>query len=309
VKNETIGFEGIEISELIRELRIEKKVKQAVLYSGLCNRKVYFQLENGDVIMDELLSERLFSRLHVQYRLLDIMLSDENFWQKECRYEIDVQVSRKCWKKAQELLKAYEARMPHINLHRQYVLEKRAEISYMMKQENVGVLFREALELTMTVAEVEKRLQGSGIISEDELWMYFRYKSIEKSFSLDEYSIFLKSVEKLFLVAQIYVEVYFEAAYQYACILQAVGQYILCREICKNAIAWLKRGSKKYHLAEFYFLEVKSGMSLKHNENEEKEFYQKCKMAYYVSMSFLDREVANKIADYCRKEWKWHITD
>jgi len=66
VKNETIGFEGIEISELIRELRIEKKVKQAVLYSGLCNRKVYFQLENGGVIMDELFSERLFSRLHVQ---------------------------------------------------------------------------------------------------------------------------------------------------------------------------------------------------------------------------------------------------
>lgn len=103
MQNDTIGLEGMEISELIRELRIEKKINQDALYGGLCKRKVYFQLENGDVIMDELLSERLFSRVHVQYRLLDIMLSDENFWQKECRYEINLQsVQRYFWEQARK---------------------------------------------------------------------------------------------------------------------------------------------------------------------------------------------------------------
>ena len=307
MKNETLGLEGMEISEMIRELRVKKKIKQEVLYSGLCNRKVYFQLENGNVIMDELLSERLFSRMHVQYRLLDIMLSDENFWLKEYRREIDLQIHRQCWKKAQCILMEYETKMPQTNLHKQYVLEKQAEIFYRMKRENTGSLFCEALELTMPVQEFEKRLQGDGIISEDEFWMYFRYKSNEKNFSLDEYALFLKRVEELFLIAQIYVEVYFEAAYQYACILLETEQYIKCRGICKNAIAWLKQGSKNFHLAEFYFMDAQSGMALK--QDEEEAFYHQCKMAYYVSMSFNDNRMAEKIEKYGREEWKWRITD
>ena len=88
--NETIGLEKMEISDLIREIRIEKKIKQNILYDGLCGQKKYFQLENGDAILDELLSEYLFSRLHVQYHLVDIMLNEDNFRQKECRYEINL---------------------------------------------------------------------------------------------------------------------------------------------------------------------------------------------------------------------------
>ena len=123
--NETIGLEKMEISDMIRELRIEKKISQDVLYAGLCGRKKYFQLENGDAIMDELLSECLFSRLHVQYRLVDIMLSDENFWQKECRHEINLQIHKKCWEKAESLLAEYEVKAPQTVLHQQYVLAKR----------------------------------------------------------------------------------------------------------------------------------------------------------------------------------------
>ena len=54
---------------------------------------------------------------------------------------------------------------------------------------------------------------GSGI-SEDELWMYFRYRSCEQEFTKEEYRLFLQVVEKCFLEHQIYPEVYFEAAYQ-----------------------------------------------------------------------------------------------
>jgi len=170
--NETIGLEKMEISDLIRELRREKRIPQDVLYAGLCSRKKYFQLENGDVILDELLSECLFSRLHVQYHLVDIMLDDENFWQKQCRHEINLQIQKRCWKKAEALLEEYEEKASPKAIHKQYVLEKRAEVQYQKGNKDAGKLFREALEITMPVLELEARLKNSGVISEDELWMY-----------------------------------------------------------------------------------------------------------------------------------------
>ena len=308
MKNETLGLEKFEISDLIREIRIEKKVRQDVLYAGLCGKKKYFQLENGDVVMDELLSERLFSRLHVQYHLVDIMLDDENFWQKECRYEINLQLHKKCWDKAERLLTEYEAKAPKEKIHRQYVLAKRAEICYQTKTEQSGNLFCEALELTMPVAEVEERIRTSGIVASEELWLYFRYRSCEQPFSFEEYDLFLEQTERCFLTSQILAEVYFEAAYQYACELWNAERYVTCREICRRAITWLKRGKKSFHLAEFYFMDAIAGMHLKHQEEEEKELYQQCKMAYYISESFGDKETAEDIAAYCKEELGWHIT-
>lgn len=309
MKNETLGLEKLEISELIRELRLEKNIQQDVLYEGLCKRKVYFQLENGNALMDELLSERLFSRLHVQYRLVDIMLSDDNFWQKECRYEINLQIHKNCWERAEELLKEYEARASQTEIHKQYVLAKRAEIQLENGKDMAGNLFREALELTMPVPELEKRMQDSWLIAEDELWIYFRYRSCENPFSAEEYKRFLEQVEEKFLSVQIYAEVYFEAAYQYALELWKQEEYMQCRKISQKAIAWLRRGIKNFHLAEFYFIDALAGLRMEHSAEEEREFYQQCKMAYYVSASFGDGKTAEKIKEYCGEELKWHITD
>ncbi|MBP3567534.1 MAG: hypothetical protein J6K04_00065 [Lachnospiraceae bacterium] len=309
MQNITLGLENLEIGELIRELRIDRNVKQNVLFYGLCARKTYFQLENGEVVMDELLSERLFSRLHVQYRLLDIMLDDDNFWQKECRHEIEVQMKRHCLEKAESLLKEYEDRTPKATIHTQYVLAKRAEILFETGQEKSGELFRKALELTMAVAELEERLKGNGVISEEELWLYFRYRTCENPFSMEEYISFLERVEELFLSAQLYAESYFEAAYQYACALWNTEQYTLCREVCEKAITWLKRGVKSFRLSEFYFLDAMAGMNLKHEPEEEQNLFQKCKMAYYIGISFGEEEAAEQIKVQCEEEFGWHITD
>lgn len=308
MKNETFGLEELEISELIRELRLEKKIHQDVLYSGLCGRKVYFQLENGDCIMDELLSERLFSRLHVQYRWVDIMLSDENFWQKEQRHEIGLQIQKKCWAKAECLLKEYEEKAPKNEIHKQYVLAKRAEILFRTGQENVGELFKAALEFTMSVEELKKRLNSSKVIAEDELWMYVRYRNCEKPFVVEEYRELLEQLEKMFLVTKIYPEVYFEVANQYALALQNNEKFVECRVVCQNAIEWLQEGRKSFYLAEFYFLDAIAGMKLEHGIKEEQEFFQQCKMAYYVSISFGEDEAAEKILKYCKEEFKWRIT-
>ena len=309
MKNDTIGLEGMEVSELIRELRMEKKILQNVLYEGLCKRKVYFQLENGEVIMDELLSERLFSRLHVQYRLVDIMLNDNSFWQKECRYEINLQIRKRRWERAEKLLREYEIKAPQTRLHIQYVMVKRAEILAATGQKNAGALFREALELTMSVPELEKRMNGSAVIAEDELWMYFGYRLWDKPFSVEEYIAFLGRVEEWFLSVQIYTEVYFEAAYQCAHMLWKAEQYVFCRELCQKAISWLRRGGKRFHLPEFYFVDVMAGMKSKHDPVEEKELFQQCKVAYYVSLSFGENETAKRIKEQCEEEFGWHITD
>ena len=309
ITNITLGLENLEIGELIRELRIERRVKQNVLFYGLCARKTYFQLENGEVVMDELLSEWLFSRLHVQYRLIDIMLDDDNFWQKECRHEIAVQMKRYCLEKAESLLKEYEARAPKIKLHTQYVLARRAEILFKTGKEKSGKLFREALELTMAVVELEKRLKGNGVISEEELWLYLHYRICENPFSMEEYTLFLERVEELFLSVQLYAESYFEAAYQYVCALWSTEQYTLCREVCEKAITWLKRGVKSFHLAEFHAFHAMAGMKLKHETEEERNLFQQCKMAYYAGISFGEEETAEKIKKQCEEVFGWHITD
>ena len=306
--NETLGLEKIEISTLIRELRKEKNIKQQVLYEGLCGQKKYFQLENGDVVLDELLSEYLFSRLHVQYHLVDIMLNDDNFWQKECRYEINLLLRKKCWEQAEHLLKEYETRAPGENIHRQYVLARRAEICYQTKGKQSGKLFYEALKLTMSVPELEERLETSGVVAAEELWLYLRYRTCESPFSFEEYALFLERLEQWFLDAQIHVEAYFEAAYQYALEAWKEEWYAQCRTVCERAIYWMKRGRKDFHLAEFYFMDAVAGMKLKHREEEEKELYQQCQMAYYLSESFGERKVAEKIATYCEEEFGWHIT-
>lgn len=307
MKNETLGLEELEISEVIRELRIEKGIPQKILYYGLCTRRQYIQLENGEVIMDEYLSERLLSRLHVQYRLLDIMLDDDNFWQKQCRHRVRTHMYKEAWEKADTLLKEYEERAPKTELNMQYVLAKRAEINWNSGKETSGTAFLKALELTMPVIELETRLKENGIIAEDELMWYFLYRLCEKPFSLEEYALFLEKLEKQFLSVQIYVEVYFEAAYQYVLALWKQEQYVVCRNVCQKAIEMLKLGIKKFHLAEFYFYDAIAGMQLRHEHKEEQELFMQCKMAYYTAISFGKTEIGRKIQEYAKEELGWHI--
>lgn len=308
MKNETLGLEELEISEVIRELRIERDIPQKILYYGLCTRKQYIQLENGEVIMDEYLSERLLSRMRVQYRLLDIMLDDDNFWQKECRYKVRTYMYKAAWEKAGTLLKEYEERAPKTELHMQYVLAKRAEINWNSGKETSGTAFLKALELTMPVKELETRLKENGVIAEDELMWYFLYRLCEKPFSMEEYALFLKKLEEQFLSVQIYAEIYFEAAYRFVLTLWKAEQYVVCRNVCQKAIEVLKLGIKKFHLAEFYFYDAIAGMRLRHVQKEEQELFLQCKMAYYTAMSFGKTESGRKIQKYCEEELGWHIT-
>lgn len=304
----TYGLVEFKMCELIREFRYEQGVSQQELYQGLCGKKEYFQLESGDSEIDELLFERLLSRLHVQSRLFDIMLDDDQFDRMECRHKIKLCLQKEQWEQAEKRLEEYEEMMPNNNLHRQYVLGKRAEL-LLQTGKGFGQKFKDALELTMPVKELEKRLQGSGVISQDELWMYFRYRSCEKEFTVDEYRIFIETIERYFLEHQIYPEVYFEAAYQLALKLHGMQKYVQCREVCGKTMKELKQGKKFFCLPQVVFLDAVTGMRLRHDAEQERELFQQCKQAYYISLSFRKSKMAKKMLTYCEEEFGWHIIE
>ncbi len=304
----TCGLAEFEMCELIREFRYHQGISQQELYKGLCNKKEYFQLESGDSVIDELLFKQLLSRLHVQHRLFDIMLDDDQFDRMECRHKIKLCLQKEQWEQAEQLLIEYEAMAPNNNLHQQYMLAKRAELLLQMGQPDAQK-FKEALELTLQVEELENRLQGSGVISEDELWLYFWYRSCELELTEEEYRLFLQVIEKCFLEQQIYPEVYFEAAYQLALKLHGMQKYVQCRKVCEKTIAELKQGKKTFCLPQTLFLDAVTGMRLRHDAEQERELFQQCKQAYYISLSFCKTEMAQKMLTYCEEEFGWHIIE
>jgi len=300
------GLIEFKMCELIREFRYQQGISQQELYQGLCGKKEYFQVESGNGEIDELLFEQLLSRLHVQHRLFDIMLDDDQFDRMECRHKIKLCLQKEQWERAEQLLTEYEAMAPNNNLHQQYVRAKRAELLFQTGQ-SAGQMFKEALELTLPVKELENRLQGSGVISEEELWLYFRYRSCEQEFAEEEYQLLLQVIEKGFLMHQIYPEVYFEVTYQYALKLWRTEEYVRCKDISKKTVSYLQDGVKQFRLAELMFLNALAELKLRHDKEKERELFQQCKQAYYISLSFCKPEMAQKMLTYCEEEFGWHI--
>ncbi len=301
----------IELSELIKELRVEKKISQTELYKGLCSKKAYERMELGEGVADELLVELLFSRLHAQYRLLDIMLDDMDFWKKESRAEIDRLIQQKKWKTAGEKLSEYEEKaIGKSKLQKQYVISKRAQVLYLQGEEaQAGELFLSALKLTMAPEELERRLAKSGVVSVEEVWMYSMYRKCCVPFGLEELGELFSRVEKMFLKNQIYEEVSFEIGYWYCCGLLKKEKYDLCSEICWKLIEYLKAGRAKSRVSEFYCLDAISKMKKDKTETQSVQCRQQFKMAYYTSLAIFDLQTAEKIAAYAKEEYGWHITD
>lgn len=300
---------NIEISLLIRELRIEKGISQRKLYAGICSKKTYMRLEDGEGIADEWMAECLLSRLHVQYRLLEIVLSDEDFWQKECRYEMDKCIRKGRIGKAKELLAEYEQKVENTVLHKQYILWKKAELLKKENADGAGEIAREALELTLPISEVAKRLNGAIVLSEMELELYFLYRSCKKKFTLEEYKDVLEKMQEAFIKEHICLRCYFEIAYEYAKLLFDREYYTECREFSNQRILELRKGNRTDYLIEMYFISALAGMKLADSEEKQRSLLQEMKAAYYGAMAFGQAELANGIKEYCQEEFGWHIID
>lgn len=299
----------MELSYLIREQRIARKVSQRELYAGICTQKAYRKLEEGEGIGDEWMAECLLSRLHVQYRLLEIMLSDEDFWRKECRYEIDKLVRKEEFEKARNLLDEYESKAQEDGLDRQYVLWKRAVLLRQTDIKKAGMLAKEALELSLPVAEVERRLQGKVVLSEMELELYLLYRRGVKEISMKEKREILQQLKRSFIDAHIGLRCYFELVYEFATELLRTKNYRECREVCIQTMQILRGGNRYDYIPELYFISAIAGKCETNSGEGASVFCQEIKIAYYTAMSFGKAEMAKRMQEYCQEVFGWHITD
>lgn len=310
-KNELLKIlrqENIELGKLITDLREKAGILQKDLYEGLCSKEVYSRVEHGDGVPNELLAERILSRLHLQYRLLDMMINEEDFWLKECRYQIERCVDKREYDEARKLMNAYRRRVKADQpLQKQYLLWKMAQMEQSISLDSAGRLYLEALELTMPVEEFEKRLRTTKAISEEELRMYLGYRRCLKPFSIEEYEQMLAWMEENIIQRQVYPSCYFETGFFYAETLYRCGAYTECRMLCEKMLHWHIKSGKHFYLSEFHLLRAKVRMQLGPSEEEMQDIRQECKMAYYTALTFGDENAAQKIETYCREEFRWHI--
>ena len=305
---EIASRENIELGKVIRELRKEAKIRQKDLYEGLCTKEVYMRLENGDGAAEELLEERVLSRLHVQYRLFDVIVSDEDFWRKECRFHIDRLIRIGAFEEARVKLDDYRRRVQKEQpLQRQYLLWKEAQILEQSEPEHAGLLYQEALELTMDVFTLELRLRTTEVISEEELSMYLGYRRCIAPFSIREYQQVIQKIEKNMLTEQIYHTCYFEAAFSYAQLLYEQEDYGSCIALCEKLLLQLSNDGKYFYLPPLHCLRAKAWMKLAGSQEEHADIKKELRMEYYVALAFEEKAMAEEIAAFCEEEYGWHI--
>lgn len=299
-QKEILKNELVEIGALIKMLRKREKIKQTELFEGLCTKEVFERIETGKDFTNELLLERLFSRLHMQYRLLELTLSDDDFARKELRSKIELCVEKQQAERAEELLRQYAAMKKCGKLEEQYILWMRARMLENGKRQEAGEMYRQAF--MMTGENVERRL-----LSVEELEMYHGYRRCLKPLAKAEQEDWLFWMENELFQRQIYPSSYFIIQREEAEKRYAASQWEAALEICRKCIEVLNSRNKSYFLTEFLFLQAKCRERLKAESKE--ETYEEFRMVYYTSIAFGEEIFAEKVAVYCEEELGWHITD
>lgn len=306
---EILKRENTELGRVIRERRQKTGISQRDLYEGLCTKEVYLRLENGGGVSDELLAEQILSRMHLQYRLLDLTVPEQFFELKECRFHIDRLIGIGALEEAKAKMEAYRRIAPLGKpLHGQYLLWKEAQLLEHKEKERAGQLYREALELTMPVSEIECRMRTTKVVSVEELGMYLGYRRCNCPCFMEECRQLLLVMEEILIGNQMYLAYYFEMAFSYALQLQEKQDYTAAEDFCGKLIRQLNDGLKHFYLAQFYFLRAKIRMKLVHGPEELADIRQEFLTAYYTALSFKEETTAEEIAVHCKEEYGWHIT-
>lgn len=295
-----IENDRVEIGALIRMLRKKKRIKKTELFEGLCSKEVFERIENGKGFTDELLVERLLSRLHIQYRLLEVTLSDEEFERKELRAKIELYVEHRKAEAAEKLLEQYESLNIQRELEQQYILWMRAKLLERANPKMAGEMYRQAFYMT-----------GKGVVlrllSMEELDMYLGYCRCSKPLSEKEQKELLSWMEKELLQRQIYSYGYFAMRLAKAkeFFLEDDAEHAL--QICTQCIEILNSKNKSSLFTEFLFLKAKCNAKLYRKNKEEcrVDFY----MVYYTCLGCGEENMAENVAVYCKEEFGWHITD
>ena len=299
-QNTLVQKDLVEVGTLIRMLRKRKKIKQTELFHGLCTKEVFERIEKGKGFTNELLIERLFSRLHMQSKLLDLTLSDIDFERKELRAQIELCVEKNQVTLIEELLYRYEMLEKQGKLDKQYILWTRARVKEFFNYLEAGKLYKQAFLMT---GENVKR----GLLSEEELDMYLGYRRCLKPLTREEQNNLLCWIEEEFFKYQVFPRSYFITKLAEAENNYIAGRIELAAEICTKCIEILNNKNMTSCLVEFLFLMAKCRKSLL--EKDENVIYESFREVFYTCLAFGEDAMAEKVAVYCKEEMGWHIID
>lgn len=291
-QKDILKAESVEIGALIRMLRKKKKIRQKDLFEGLCTKEVFERIETGKGFTNELLIERLFSRLHMQSKLLDLTLSDIDFERKELRAQIELCVEKNHVTPMEELLYQYEMLEKQGKLDKQYILWTRARIMEPFNCLEAGKLYKQAFLLT---GENVKH----GLLSEEELDMYLGYRRCLEPLTKEEQNNLLCWIEDEFFQYQIFPHSYFTTKLAEANNNYIIGRIEAATEICTKCIEILNNKNMTYYLTGFLFLLAKCRKSLlKGNENK---IFEGFREVFYTCLAFGEDAMAEMVAVYCKE--------
>lgn len=249
-ETEELGF--VELGRLIGACRRKNDITENDLYHGICGRAKGRRLEQGQNAIDEWQLQLILSRLHIQPYLCDCSLSGRQFGLRELRLEIERQLRAGNEDGVRQGLERYEQlaqeRLNHSQ--RQYILWKEAQLEerrFLRRgctaepESRLSERFLEALSLSVSAQELEKRLTKTSAVAVEELEMYFGYRVHAHSLPLERCEQLLTFLEEKVLSADVAADCYVTVG-QYAIgLLIGQTQETEAERLCRRLITTLKR--------------------------------------------------------------------
>lgn len=170
------------IGKGIYELRKEAGYTQSQLAKGVCSVSELAKLESGEIMLNHLQIDRLFSRLGKAPAKLIYLLPKEIYQIYAIRYHIQRCIAIKELEQAETLLCKYE-RMKRSEepLNRQFIEMQRAQVSWIQGRmyEEIASLIGQAIR--RTILEENAMKMGDALSSEELNLLLFRWEVSKES--------------------------------------------------------------------------------------------------------------------------------
>lgn len=171
-----------QIGKIIAELRKEAGFTQSELCHGLYSVAEFAKIEADQLEPGYFQLDRLFSRMGKSSERLEYILPKNTYELYELQYQIQTSICKQAFEKAEFFLQLYEEkREAACPLHRQYILQEKAQIAWMKGQEPQLVLelAEQAIEQTVNL---QTYVENKNALGAAELkLLLFRWEVSQKS--------------------------------------------------------------------------------------------------------------------------------
>ena len=245
--------------EYIVNLRKEKQISLNQLSDGLCDPSLLHRFERGEREAPKLLQNRILTRLGAVPENYENFLYYKEYCRWEKRQGILHYILEENMEEAKGLLEAYRLEYDMTEpLEKQFYLAMLVQIRRYegAADEEIGILFKEALELT--VPEIEERGFRGRILSLEELNLLLEYMHCQNFFiSLLFYEELLEYIETMDGTQLAMAKIYPKAVYYYYTTWkqsqeQSEEQLLRLLELCDKAIELLRNANRMFYLWELF---------------------------------------------------------